>query len=79
MSTWFSPGRIEVLGKHTDYAGGRCLVMALDRGVTASFTPGGRGIHARSTAMPDAVDVHAGPPPSGRALGTLPADRGRAA
>ena len=62
MSTWFSPGRIEVLGKHTDYAGGRCLVMALDRGVTASFTPGGRGIHARSTAMPDAVDVHAGPP-----------------
>ena len=38
MTTWFSPGRIEVLGKHTDYAGGRCLIMALDRGVTATVT-----------------------------------------
>lgn len=26
------PGRIEVLGKHTDYAGGRSLVVAVDRG-----------------------------------------------
>ena len=30
-STWV-PGRIEVLGKHTDYAGGRSLLCALDRG-----------------------------------------------
>jgi galactokinase len=28
----FVPGRIELLGKHTDYAGGRSLVCALDRG-----------------------------------------------
>jgi galactokinase len=28
------PGRIEVLGKHTDYGGGRVLVCAVDRGVT---------------------------------------------
>lgn len=26
------PGRIEVLGKHTDYCGGRTMVMAVDRG-----------------------------------------------
>ncbi|HEX6943313.1 MAG TPA: galactokinase family protein, partial [Gemmatimonadaceae bacterium] len=26
------PGRIEILGKHTDYAGGRSLVCALERG-----------------------------------------------
>ena len=29
---WFVPGRIEVLGKHTDYAGGRSLVCAIERG-----------------------------------------------
>ncbi|HEX9565238.1 MAG TPA: galactokinase family protein [Gemmatimonadaceae bacterium] len=31
-SLWV-PGRIEVLGKHTDYAGGRSLVCALERGL----------------------------------------------
>lgn len=29
---FFVPGRVEVLGKHTDYAGGSTLVMAVDRG-----------------------------------------------
>ena len=29
---WFVPGRIEFLGKHTDYAGGRSLISALERG-----------------------------------------------
>ena len=29
---WFVPGRIEVLGKHTDYAGGRSLLCAIERG-----------------------------------------------
>jgi galactokinase len=38
----FVPGRIEVLGKHTDYAGGRSLVGAVDR-----------GIRLRATARPD--------------------------
>ena len=33
-SRWRMPGRIEVLGKHTDYGGGRVLVCAVDRGVT---------------------------------------------
>ena len=31
-STLFVPGRIEVLGKHTDYAGGRSLVTATEQG-----------------------------------------------
>ena len=30
---WFVPGRIEVLGKHTDYAGGRSLICAIERGI----------------------------------------------
>lgn len=29
---WFVPGRIEVLGKHVDYAGGRSLLAAIDQG-----------------------------------------------
>jgi galactokinase len=29
---WFVPGRIEVLGKHTDYADGRSLLAAAERG-----------------------------------------------
>lgn len=29
----FVPGRIEVLGKHTDYAGGRSMVVAAERGI----------------------------------------------
>lgn len=34
VSAWFVPGRIEVLGKHTDYAGGRSLLSAVDAGLT---------------------------------------------
>ena len=32
VHAFFVPGRIEVLGKHTDYAGGRSVVVAADRG-----------------------------------------------
>ena len=31
----FIPGRIEVLGKHTDYCGGRSIVCAIDLGFHA--------------------------------------------
>ena len=31
-AAWLVPGRIEVLGKHTDYAGGRSLVAATEQG-----------------------------------------------
>ena len=36
--SWFVPGRIEMLGKHTDYAGGRSLLAAVDVGHTVSAT-----------------------------------------
>lgn len=35
---WFVPGRLEVFGKHTDYAGGRSLLAAVDRGITVDLT-----------------------------------------
>lgn len=36
---WFVPGRIEFLGKHTDYAGGRSLVCATERGIAFVAAP----------------------------------------
>jgi galactokinase len=32
LHAWWIPGRLEVFGKHTDYAGGRTLVAAVPRG-----------------------------------------------
>lgn len=34
--TFWVPGRIEFLGKHTDYAGGRSLVCAIERGIVVA-------------------------------------------
>src|SRR5258708_3213568 len=41
---WFVPGRIEVLGKHTDYAGGRSLLCAVERGFCVSASPRRDGV-----------------------------------
>jgi galactokinase len=35
----FVPGRLEFLGKHTDYAGGRSLICAIERGIAAVVSP----------------------------------------
>ena len=43
------PGRIEVLGKHTDYAGGRSLTCAVERGFAVAFTPRSAPRSASST------------------------------
>src|SRR5262249_23892783 len=36
---FFVPGRIEFLGKHTDYAGGRSLVCAVEKGLCVAVAP----------------------------------------
>jgi galactokinase len=36
---WFVPGRIEVLGKHTDYGGGRSLICTAERGFHVASAP----------------------------------------
>jgi galactokinase len=36
---WWIPGRLEVFGKHTDYAGGRTLVCAVPRGFAVAAKP----------------------------------------
>ena len=40
----FVPGRVEILGKHTDYAGGHSLVAALDRGFFSVSRPNGERV-----------------------------------
>lgn len=39
LRAFYVPGRIEVLGKHTDYAGGRSMVAAAERGFCLVFRP----------------------------------------
>ena len=41
VKAYFVPGRIEVLGKHTDYAGGRSLLAAVERGFSLVAVPRG--------------------------------------
>lgn len=41
---WWIPGRIEVLGKHTDYGGGRSLLAAVERGFHVLASPRRDGI-----------------------------------
>jgi galactokinase len=40
---WYVPGRVEVLGKHTDYGGGRSLICAAERGFHVVSAPRGDG------------------------------------
>lgn len=47
---WHVPGRIEVLGKHTDYAGGRSLLCAAERGICVAA-------RRRRDAIVSVVDV----------------------
>ncbi len=67
---YFVPGRIEVLGKHTDYAGGRSIVAAVERGFCMVAVP---RADARVTVMAIgsdallecALDAHMDVPESG--------------
>ncbi|MBV7432435.1 galactokinase [Dermabacteraceae bacterium TAE3-ERU5] len=56
--SWFVPGRIEVLGKHTDYAGGRSLLAAVDRGHTVHARPwNGNGLRVTSSIVRETVEI----------------------
>jgi galactokinase len=66
---WIVPGRIEVLGKHVDYAGGRSLLCAVERGfVIVARQHADRSIVVRDATRREAIfmplDVRS-PTPSG--------------
>ena len=57
---YWVPGRVEVLGKHTDYAGGRGLLVARARGVVDARAAAGKP-RQRQRRHRDRARAH--PPP----------------
>jgi galactokinase len=50
-----APGRVNLMGDHTDYTGGFVLPMAVDRATTVELRRHGRAVELVSTDSPDAV------------------------
>jgi galactokinase len=56
----FGPGRVNVIGEHTDYNGGLCLPFAIRFGVTVAVRPGDDAVldvHALDLGERDVVEV----------------------
>ncbi len=55
----FAPGRVNIIGDHTDTTGGWCLPIAIQRGVrvAGSREPASRRVRLTSDQEPDAADV----------------------
>ncbi len=64
----FGPGRVNLIGEHTDYNEGLCLPFAIDRGITVTASDGPQGraeVVAHDLGERDAFDLAAPAPATG--------------